>query len=131
LLTIKDNLVLVEFSFASIPYDYKQKIFQIQLNGYKPILAHPERYIYLHAKPELYEELRELGCLFQINLLSLIGYYGKAIAQMANQLIKKKQIEFLGTDLHHDRHLNTLQKPELLQRANEIANTLPLLNAQL
>ncbi|MCC6287134.1 MAG: histidinol phosphatase [Chitinophagaceae bacterium] len=131
LLTIKDNLVLVEFSFASIPYDYKQKIFQIQLNGYKPVLAHPERYIYLHTKPEIYEELRDLGCLFQINLLSLIGYYGKSIAQAADRLIKKKQIELLGTDLHHDRHLNNLFRTELLQKANEIANALPLLNAQL
>ncbi|MFT3703628.1 MAG: histidinol phosphatase [Agriterribacter sp.] len=131
LLTIKDNLILVEFSFASIPLDYKQKIFSIQLNGYKPILAHPERYSYLHQKPEIYEELRNAGCYFQVNLLSLIGYYGKSIQQAAERLLKKGQIELLGTDMHHDRHLNNLQNPALLQKANEIANTLPLLNNQM
>lgn len=131
LLTIKDNLVLVEFSFASIPLDYKQKIFAIQLNGYKPILAHPERYSYLHQKPEIYEELRNAGCYFQINLLSLTGYYGRSIAQAAERLVKKKQVELLGTDLHHDRHLLNLQSAALLQKANEVANAVPLLNSEL
>ncbi len=131
LLTIKDNLVLVEFSFASPPLDYKQKIFEIQMRGYRPILAHPERYSYFHKKPEVYDELRHVGCLFQVNLLSLIGYYGRGVAQAADQLFKKKQIELLGTDLHHERHLNNLQSAVLLQKANEVANAIPLLNAQL
>ncbi|MBN8787276.1 MAG: histidinol phosphatase [Terrimonas sp.] len=131
LLTIKDNMVLVEFSFASPPLDYKQKIFDIQMKGYKPILAHPERYGYFHSKPEVYDELRHAGCFFQVNLLSLIGYYGRGVQQTAERLFKKKQIELLGTDLHHERHLNNLQRPDLLQKANEIANELPLLNAQL
>lgn len=131
LLAIKDNIVLVEFSFASPPLDYKQKIFEIQMKGYKPILAHPERYTYFHNKPEAYDELRHIGCYFQVNLLSLVGYYGRGVAQAADRLFKKKQIELLGTDLHHERHLNNLQRPELIQKANEIANTIPLLNAQL
>ena len=131
LLTLKNNLLLVEFSFASLPLDYKEKIFSIQLNGYKPILAHPERYTYLHKKPEIYEELRNLGCLFQVNLLSLIGYYGRTVAQVADRFFKKQQIELLGSDLHHTRHLQNLQSHFLRQKANEVANTLPLLNSQL
>lgn len=131
LLTIKDNIVLVEFSFASPPLDYKQKIFEIQMKGYKPILAHPERYAYFHNKPEVYDELRHSGCYFQVNLLSLVGYYGRGVAQAADRLFKKRQIELLGTDLHHERHLNNLQSPVLLQKANEIADTIPLLNTQL
>ena len=131
LLTLKDNLVLVEFSFASLPLDYKEKIFAIQLNGYKPVLAHPERYTYLHKKPEIYEELRNVGCLFQVNLLSLTGYYGTTVAQVADRFFKKKQIELLGSDLHHDRHMENLQSPQLRRRANEVANALPLLNSQL
>lgn len=131
LLTLKNNLLLVEFSFASLPLDYKEKIFSIQLNGYKPILAHPERYTYLHKKPEIYEELRNLGCLFQVNLLSLIGYYGRTVAQVADRFFKKQQIELLGSDLHHARHLQNLQSHFLRQKANEVANTLPLLNSQL
>lgn len=131
LLTIKDNMVLVEFSFASAPLDYKQKIFEIQMNGYKPILAHPERYSYFHNKPEIYDELRHVGCYFQINLLSLCGYYGRSVAQAAERLIKKQQVELFGTDLHHEKHLNNLPNIAVLQKANEVANSLPLLNSQL
>lgn len=131
LLTIKDNLVLVEFSFASAPLDYKQKIFNIQMKGYKPILAHPERYTYFHRKPEIYEELRSSGCLLQVNLLSLSGYYGRGVAAAADGLRKTSQIDLLGTDMHHQRHLDNLGTPAVLQKAFEIANTLPLLNNSL
>lgn len=131
LLTIKDNLVLVEFSFASASFDYKEKLFNLQMKGYKPILAHPERYAYFHQKPEIYEELRNAGCLFQINILSLSGYYGKGVAQMAAWLVKHRYVELLGTDLHHHKHLMHLQTPELYQKVNEIAAAVPLLNNQL
>lgn len=131
LLTIKDNMVLVEFSFASMPLDYKQKIFNIQMKGYKPILAHPERYAYLHQKFDVYEDLRNAGCLLQVNLLSLIGYYGKSIAAAAERLYKMKYIDLLGSDLHHDRHLHNLNNPYLHEKVKEITATLPLLNSQL
>lgn len=131
LLTIKDNLVLVEFSFASAPLDYKEKLFNLQMKGYRPILAHPERYAYWHQHPEKYDELREAGCLFQINLLSLVGYYGKGVAQTAAKLVKQRQVELLGTDLHHHKHLMALSTQELYQKANEIAASIPLLNNQL
>lgn len=131
LLTIKDNLVLVEFSFASAPLDYKEKIFAIQMKGYKPILAHPERYSYFHHKPEIYDELKNSGCLFQVNILSFSGYYGKGVAQMAERLLKLKYIDLLGTDLHHHRHLEHLQSHAVYQKVNEIAAALPLLNDQL
>ncbi|HRN55084.1 MAG TPA: histidinol phosphatase [Agriterribacter sp.] len=131
LLTIKENLVLVEFSFASAPLDYKEKLFNLQMKGYKPILAHPERYTYFHQKPGIYGELRDSGCLFQVNILSLSGYYGRSVAQMAARLFKLGYIELLGTDLHHHRHLQHLQSPEVYQKVNEIAATLPLLNNRL
>lgn len=131
LLTLKDNLVLVEFSFASPPFDYKEKIFNIQMKGYKPVLAHPERYSYFHQKQNVYDELRNTGCLFQVNLLSFTGYYGKSVAQMAEKLFKLKYIDLLGTDLHHQKHLASLNDTSLFQKVNEIASTLPLLNSQL
>lgn len=109
LLTIKDNMVLVEFSFVSAPLDLKEKLFAVQMAGYQPIIAHPERYIYFGRNKEMYDELREAGYFFQINLLSIAGYYGKIPQDIANMLIKNKYVEFLGTDLHHLRHLNALQ----------------------
>jgi len=120
LLTIKDNLVLVEFSFASAPFDYKEKLFNLQMKGYRPILAHPERYAYFHKKPEIYEELRNAGCLFQVNILSLDGYYGRSVAQMAERLFKSGFIEFLGTDLHHQKHLDHLRTPQVYERIKQV-----------
>lgn len=109
LLTIKDNWVLVEFSFVTIPMNVKDKLFDLQIKGYKPILAHPERYNYLISQKHWYDELKEAGCFFQLNLLSLTGYYGKIPHELAQYLIKKKYINFLGTDLHHERHLEALR----------------------
>lgn len=109
LLTIKDNWVLVEFSFVSAPLDLKEKLFKVQMAGYQPIIAHPERYTYFGKSREMYDELREAGYFFQINLLSLAGYYGKIPQDIGNMLVKNKYVDFLGSDLHHFRHLAALQ----------------------
>lgn len=114
LLTIKDNWVLVEFSFVTAPINYKEKIFELQIKGYQPVLAHPERYNYFMHQKEIFEELRTAGCMFQVNLLSLTGYYGKGPLELSRHFIKKKMISLLGTDLHHDRHLDTLQNASTL-----------------
>lgn len=108
LLTLKDNLVLVEFSFVNAPFNLQEMLFKLQLAGYQPVLAHPERYIYLKANKEFYDTLKDAGCLFQLNILSLTNYYGKAPAELANYLIKKDYISFIGTDLHHERHAMAL-----------------------
>jgi len=109
LLTLKDKWVLVEFSFVTLPVNLKQTLFNLQISGYQPILAHPERYLYFLEDKKKYDELYEAGCFFQLNLLSLIGYYGKGPQELADYLIKKKYVRLLGTDLHHDRHLHALQ----------------------
>ena len=109
LLTIKDNMVLIEFSFISSPFDLKEILFKLQIKGYQPILAHPERYLYLNSNKGFYDELKDAGCLFQVNLLSLTSYYGKGVMELANYLIKKDYVSLLGTDMHHDRHLSALQ----------------------
>ncbi len=109
LLTIKDNWVLTEFSFVSAPLDLKEKLFSLQMAGYQPVLAHPERYTYFSRDLSIYDELREAGYLFQINLLSLAGYYGKIPLEIASHLVEKKYVDLLGTDLHHSRHLHSLQ----------------------
>jgi len=108
LLTVKDNLVLTEFSYADKPYSVEQIVFAIITEGYQPILAHPERYGYYHNDFKQYNFLNELGFLLQVNLLSLTGYYGKPAAKAANYLIKNNLASFVGTDLHHERHLDAL-----------------------
>src|SRR2546423_10022352 len=83
LLPISNNMVLVEFSMVTAPIDLKRILFEIQIQNYQPLLAHPERYVYFDRNREFFEELRTIGCLFQLNLLSLTGYYGKIVQELA------------------------------------------------
>ena len=108
LLTVKNNLILTEFSYADKPYNVEQIVFAIITENYQPILAHPERYGYYHNDFKQYDFLNELGFLLQVNLLSLTGYYGKPAAKAANYLIKNNLASYVGTDLHHERHLDAL-----------------------
>lgn len=132
LLTIKDNWVLVEFSFVAPPRNLKDILFEMQIKGYKPILAHPERYNYLISQKDVYDELKEAGCYFQLNLLSLTGYYGKIPGELAHYLIKKKYIDLLGTDMHHERHLEALStSSSLMDGVNAVLDSGNILNSSL
>jgi tyrosine-protein phosphatase YwqE len=132
LLTIKDNWVLVEFSFVAPPRNVKETLFALQIKGYRPILAHPERYSYLVSNKAVYDELKEAGCFFQLNLLSLTGYYGKGTNDLANYLIKKKYVDLVGTDLHHERHLDALRSSSsLMNGVKSLLDSGSILNASL
>jgi tyrosine-protein phosphatase YwqE len=111
LLTISGNMVLVEFSLAYPSHSLKDILFDMQMQNYQPVIAHPERYIYLEKNKDFYEELKDIGCLFQLNLLSLSGYYGKSPQVLAEHLIKKGYYDLIGTDLHGFRHLDALNNP--------------------
>ncbi len=110
LLTLKDRLLLVEFSMMTAPFDLNDILFELQLQNYQPVIAHPERYIYLRNKKEFFDELKNQGCLFQLNLLSLTGHYGASVQELAEYLVKKEYYDYAGTDLHNERHLQSLQK---------------------
>lgn len=109
LLKISKNLVLVEMSFFGAPPKLEDYLFKMQMQGYKPIIAHPARYSFFKGQVPAYERLKDLGCHFQINLLSLAGYYGKETMETAQKLIKNGLVEYLATDLHHQRHLDSLK----------------------
>ncbi len=115
LLTLKDNIILTEFSYASIPDDPGKLSFAIIMAGYTPILAHPERYPYYYSNYKMFHHLADLGFLLQVNLLSLTGYYGKEAAKVAQYLLKNELVSFVGTDMHHERHLQALSDPRNLQ----------------
>ncbi|HEX6180021.1 MAG TPA: CpsB/CapC family capsule biosynthesis tyrosine phosphatase [Chitinophagaceae bacterium] len=130
LLCISNNMVLVEFSFVTASINFKERIFNMQIRGYQPVLAHPERYLYFNK--EIFDELKNAGCLFACNILSFTGYYGKVPVELANYLFKKDYIDFLGSDAHHDRHIAALRKAHavmpVLQRLSENGR---LLNSRL
>jgi tyrosine-protein phosphatase YwqE len=109
LLTLKDNYLLVELSFFNPPLNLKELLFEIQLAGYKPIIAHPERYVFWHQNLEMFKMLKSVGCLFQLNLLSLTKHYGKEVYKTSEYLLKNGLIDFIATDTHHLHHLELLQ----------------------
>lgn len=109
LLTVKDNLLLTEFSYMAMPENPKLMSFTILTSGYTPILAHPERYGYLHNNYKNYHNLQELGFKLQVNLLSLTGYYGPAVTRASKYIIKNGLASYTATDLHHPQHLAALQ----------------------
>lgn len=109
ILTLKDNYVLVEMSFFNAPMNLHDVLFEIQLKGYKPVLAHPERYNFYHTNFDNYYKLKKAGCLFQLNLLSLTEHYGKNVKKVSQDLISKNLYDFVGTDTHHHNHLELLK----------------------
>jgi len=110
LLTITQNQVLVEFSFAFQPVQLFDILFKMQTLSYRPIIAHPERYIYFLDKPEIYRELKDRGCLLQMNMLSPSGYYGPQIKKIADKILDQGLYDYCGTDMHNIRHTETLRK---------------------
>lgn len=108
LLTLGENHLLVEMSYLNAPVDLFETLFDIQMAGYQPILAHPERYLFYHSKFSMYQKLKTAGCLFQLNLLSLTGYYGNSIRKTAIKLLKGNLIDLVGTDTHHLNHLEAM-----------------------
>lgn len=115
LLTLQDNIILTEFSYASMPADPEKYSFAIATAGYRPVLAHPERYAYYHGNYKMYHRFVELGFMLQLNLLSFTGYYGKDAVKAAHYMLKNELVSFLGTDMHHPRHLLMLQDSRTLR----------------
>jgi tyrosine-protein phosphatase YwqE len=109
LLTLPDNRVLVEMSFFQPFPGFHKVIFDLQMKGYRPVLAHPERYTYFQ-KLEDFQHLKDIGCQLQVNLLSLVGYYGSPIKSAALKITNHQLHDFLATDLHHAQQARLLQQ---------------------
>lgn len=110
LLTLKDNYVLVEMSYINAPIQLYNILFDLQVAGYIPVLAHPERYLFYHNNFNEYSKLKKAGCLFQLNLLATTGYYGKGVTKIAEELLKKGMYDYVGSDAHHKNHIASFEK---------------------
>ena len=108
LLTLRKNYILTELSYATAPNNLEQISFEININNYQPLMAHPERYFYYHDNYNNYYRLKDLGFFLQVNLLSLTGHYGKAVTKAAQFLFKNNLVDFVGSDIHHIGHINLL-----------------------
>ena len=104
------NYLLLEFPFQKPSYSVEEVIYEVQLKGYEPVIAHPERYYYYHQDFGKYEAFRDKGILLQLNLNSLTGLYGGAPKKIAEKLVDAGLIDFAGSDAHFAEHLQDLKK---------------------
>lgn len=126
LLPIKDNKVLVEMSYLAPPANLFEIIADIQVKGFVPILAHPERYKTFHQDLAVYHQLKKAGCLFQLNMISLSNYYGKDVHESAIWLLRNNMIDFIGSDLHHMKHMEVINS--IVTRKNMMDLVSPIIH---
>lgn len=120
LLTLKDNYVLVELSYLNPPINLYEILFEIQLAGYKPVMAHPERYLFFHFNFKEYDKMKNAGCYFQLNLLSTVDYYGKNITKVVDKLFANEFYDFVGSDVHHQNHINSFNNKVTLKNIGKL-----------
>ncbi|MBS1682497.1 MAG: capsular biosynthesis protein [Bacteroidetes bacterium] len=125
LLTFSDNYVLFEMNYVSEPFQLNDFIFKLITQGYRPVLAHPERYQFMTIAKA--EDIRQRGVLLQLNILSLIGFYSKPVQRLAQQLVNHGLIDLLGSDCHRLPHASALTDA-FADKHFEKAMKLPLYN---
>ena len=94
---------LIEISFRSTGEEETQILYQVLRAGYRPLVAHPERYGYVRENPELINMWVKMGCLLQINRGSLLGRFGSGAQQMAAELVERGFVTAVATDAHSPR----------------------------
>jgi len=110
ILTFGDRYLLFEMPFVGEPANLARATFNMQLQGYKPVLAHPERYAFWHRNFDKYEAIHDKGVLLQLNINSLSGHYGPEVKKMGERLIDAGLISLIGTDCHRMEHLVAMKE---------------------
>jgi len=120
ILPLKHAYILVELSYFKPPANLYELLFEISVQRYVPILAHPERYAYYHKNYNVFKELKKKGFLFQLNALSLTDHYGPTCKKIAFKLLEDNLYDFIGIDAHkigHLEKLSTMKIPSKYQTA--------------
>ncbi len=110
LLTFGDNYLLFEISYINCPDNIDDIIFRMQVQGYKPVMAHPERYPFWYNNFDRYRSFRDQGVLLQLNLNSLSGYYGYDAKKTGDKLVENELVDLVGSDCHHMKHVAGLKR---------------------
>ncbi len=131
ILTFGDNYVLFELPFSGEPSNLNNCIFAFQTAGYKPILAHVERYNFWHGNWEKIESMLDRNVRLQLNINSLSGYYGPGVKRMGEELIEKGIITLLGSDCHHVGHQNLMKQTATKKYLHKVMAQDNLLNRTL
>ena len=131
LLTFGDNYVLFELPFISEPPNTTDIIFEMQLAGYKPVLAHPERYAFYHRQFEKYTEYADKGVLLQLNMNSLTGHYSPEVKKIAERMVDENLISLIGSDCHHYGHIQLLEQASKGEAMHKLLDSGKLINTSL
>jgi protein-tyrosine phosphatase len=128
LITFGNNYVLLELPYFNLPPNLYELTFELQIKGFKIILAHPERYLYWYNDFKKFEELKDRGIYFQLNMISLSGHYSPEVKKMAEKLTDAGMVDFLGSDLHNAYYLEVLRKTTYEIYLEKLLNSGKLLN---
>lgn len=122
LLTYSDGSILIEMSYYYRSENLEETIFALNTESHRPVLAHPERYLYMVDNLHDFNRLRDMGCRFQMNRLSLTGIYGGESLRIMDYLLSRGMYDFMATDLHT---LSQLDKLTDIKVRRKIAALLP------
>lgn len=129
ILTFNNKYILIELPYTYEPPNLNNALFELQTRGYRVVLAHPERYGYWHQDLSKYEELHQRGILLQMNINSLTGWYSKESKKIAEHLIEKKIISFLGSDMHNENYMEQLKNSRFEISLKKAIETNPIKNS--
>ena len=127
----KTTYLLLELSLHQQMFGVEEQIFEAQTKGYEVILAHPERYPYLSGNATRLETLKNQGVLFQLNVLSLSGFYGRAAMEKGFELLHNGWVELLGTDMHNTVYASALLDASRNHKIKKVLETHTFLNSKL
>ena len=116
ILPMRSNYLLLEMSYLQPPLNFDTAIKNAAFKSFTPVLAHPERYTFLHRNTGTYLKYKSMGVLFQLNMLSLSPYYGKTVQKIAHKLLERNLIELIGSDIHNIRQLQQLKEVQVSRR---------------
>jgi len=123
---MRKEFMLIEMSYLQPPINFDHAIIEMVSRRYYPILAHPERYNFMHHQMNKYTRYKEQGILFQLNLLSLGNFYGKEIPRTTYKLLDEGLIDFVASDVHNMEQLQSMKELTISQKA--LKQLLPLIN---
>ncbi len=106
----KSSYMLVEFPLNGYNINTTKIICELTSHNIIPIIAHPERYLYIQDNYATIDEILDYGCYLQCNIGSLTGKYGKRAQKLVKYLLKKGVVTFIGSDIHSLRSIPTLEK---------------------
>jgi len=126
-----EKYLLFELSFFDEPLRLNETIWKMIEKGFRPVLAHVERYGYWHNNYDKVEEMINRGVKLQLNIGSVTGAYGPEVKKFAERLIKDEIIEFVGSDCHHLHHLEMINHAIRLPIFHSLVKQSQILNKSL